>query len=150
MPYKVEDFASHIECVKKWYNPKPSRPRVSWQLPQMGVFKWKTDGASRGNPGHVGMGGVLHDEKGQKLCSFSSYIGVKGTNEAEFMAMVTTMEIKALDGRLLNKELQFESDFTTAVSWETNWEGVPWSIRFMRNKFFNLQSCFIKVTVKHE
>lgn len=122
--YGAGDFATHIGCIKRWQKAKKCRPSVSWRLPQRGTIKWNTDGASKGNPGHAGIGGLLHDEKGKRLCSFSSYIGVAGASKAEFTALVKAVEITAQNGRCQGKEMLIECDSTTAVSWTTKFHGV--------------------------
>jgi|MDTC01.3.fsa_nt_gb ribonuclease HI len=47
----------------------------------------KTDGASRGNPGHSGYGCVLENEDGDILAQLKGYINDKSTNnESEYIA----------------------------------------------------------------
>lgn len=36
-----------------------------WSPPPHGVLKINTDGSSRGNPGHVGIGGIRQDSSGE-------------------------------------------------------------------------------------
>jgi len=46
------------------------------------------DGASRGNPGHAGIGGIIVDaDNNARLDDFCEYIGVKTNNEAEYLAI---------------------------------------------------------------
>ena len=53
-----------------------------------------TDGGSRGNPGHAGIGIVINDRK------YSEYIGIKTNNQAEYMALVFAMkQIKKTFGK---------------------------------------------------
>jgi len=46
------------------------------------------DGASIGNPGPSGIGGVLLDEKGVELEQFSEHIGTTTNNVAEYRALI--------------------------------------------------------------
>ena len=46
------------------------------------------DGASRGNPGPAGAGGLILTEDGVTLESFATFLGVKTNNEAEYLALV--------------------------------------------------------------
>ena len=46
------------------------------------------DGASQGNPGPSGVGGVIMDSKGKILCEISEFIGVGTNNEAEYKALI--------------------------------------------------------------
>ncbi|MDD4122866.1 MAG: ribonuclease HI family protein [Candidatus Pacebacteria bacterium] len=45
-----------------------------------------TDGGSRGNPGHAGIGVVINDKK------YSEYIGIKTNNQAEYMALIFALK----------------------------------------------------------
>jgi len=51
-----------------------------------------TDGASRGNPGHAGIGIVFMDEKGNVVKEISEYIGETTNNIAEYTALVTALK----------------------------------------------------------
>lgn len=46
------------------------------------------DGASQGNPGPSGVGGVIMDSEGKILCEISEFIGVGTNNEAEYKALI--------------------------------------------------------------
>jgi ribonuclease HI len=47
-----------------------------------------TDGGSRGNPGPAGAGGLLLDDRGQRLEDFALPLGVATNNEAEYHALI--------------------------------------------------------------
>jgi ribonuclease HI len=47
-----------------------------------------TDGASRGNPGHAGVGVVIEDDRGMRLRGFHRYLGKATNNEAEYQALI--------------------------------------------------------------
>ncbi len=74
-----------------------------------------TDGASRGNPGHAGIGAYLLDEKGGVLAEVSEYVGTATNNEAEYRALLLALsralEMKAtvvqcfLDSELVVRQL---------------------------------------------
>ncbi len=51
-----------------------------------------TDGGARGNPGPAGIGGVVYDESGQVLAEISEYIGETTNNQAEYKALLATLE----------------------------------------------------------
>ena len=55
-----------------------------------------TDGASRGNPGPAGAGGVLADAGGTVLDSYAVFLGEKTNNEAEYMALIEGLKRAAL------------------------------------------------------
>jgi len=50
------------------------------------------DGASKGNPGKVGYGGILRDEVGNILSLFHRHLGRATNNIAELMAMEQGLE----------------------------------------------------------
>ncbi|MCZ6636483.1 MAG: ribonuclease HI family protein [bacterium] len=50
------------------------------------------DGASKGNPGHAGIG-VLAESDGVTLTEFSDYIGQTTNNTAEYRALIKGLEI---------------------------------------------------------
>jgi ribonuclease HI len=51
-----------------------------------------TDGASRGNPGHAGIGVLIFDERGEKLVQDFRYIGQTTNNEAEYRALLLALD----------------------------------------------------------
>ncbi len=60
------------------------------------------DGASRGNPGHAGIGIVLQDLNGKKVLEGCRYIGETTNNVAEYTALITGLkEAKRLGIRRL-------------------------------------------------
>lgn len=76
-----------------------------------------TDGASRGNPGHAGLGIVLYENKELKE-QISEYLGKMTNNEAEYYALIRALErVKGLgesslvvcsDSEFLVKQLRGE------------------------------------------
>jgi len=52
-----------------------------------------TDGASRGNPGHSGIGVILKDEQGNILASHFDFIGTTTNNIAEYKALVHCLKM---------------------------------------------------------
>lgn len=52
-----------------------------------------TDGASRGNPGHSGVGVLLYDNHERKLMQDFRYIGICTNNEAEYRALLLALEL---------------------------------------------------------
>jgi ribonuclease HI len=50
------------------------------------------DGASRGNPGHAGIGIIIYDNTGKKVKAISQYIGKTTNNIAEYKALITALE----------------------------------------------------------
>eukprot|EP00268_Persea_americana_P018287 TRINITY_DN19084_c1_g1_i1.p1 TRINITY_DN19084_c1_g1~~TRINITY_DN19084_c1_g1_i1.p1 ORF type:complete len:125 (+),score=13.77 TRINITY_DN19084_c1_g1_i1:826-1200(+) len=61
--------------------------------PPPGVFKFNVDGASRGNLGHAGIGGVLRNCKGKVLFMFYKNVGVYDLNEAKILAILEGLRL---------------------------------------------------------
>ncbi|CAA6662919.1 unnamed protein product [Spirodela intermedia] len=61
---------------------------MSMPLHLLAVHEWKlnVDGASQGNPGPSGGGGILHDSTGCILFAFSNFYNIRTNTEAEAMA----------------------------------------------------------------
>ncbi|OMP11177.1 hypothetical protein COLO4_03980 [Corchorus olitorius] len=60
---------------------------ISWQLPSQGFVKVNTDGASMGNPGISGAGGVIRDAAGQWIIGFKAHLGTWTNMVAEPQAI---------------------------------------------------------------
>ena len=58
-----------------------------WHPPPKGYLKCNIDGASKGNPGIAGYGGVLRDEEGIIIFIFHYHLGKATNNMAELMAL---------------------------------------------------------------
>lgn len=58
-----------------------------WRPPLKGFFKCNIDGASKGNPGIAGYGGVLRYENRSILFIFYFHLGIATNTMVELMAM---------------------------------------------------------------
>lgn len=58
---------------------------------QPGVVVY-TDGASRGNPGHAGIGVLVYDLQDRKLLEDCRYLGISTNNEAEYQALLLALD----------------------------------------------------------
>jgi len=63
-----------------------------WQPPPKGFLKYNIDGASKGNPGNAGYGGVLRDDEGNIIFIFHYHLGRSTNNMAEVMALEQGLE----------------------------------------------------------
>ena len=70
-----------------------------WHPPPKGFLKFKIDGASKGNPGSAGYGGVLRDEHGGVLFIFYYHLGRPTNNMVELMAMEQCLDFLKHDNR---------------------------------------------------
>lgn len=70
-----------------------------------------TDGGSRGNPGPSGFGVVIYDQDKNILTQISKYIGVKTNNEAEYMALIESLQwLKSHQHQYHITQVEFYSD----------------------------------------
>ena len=76
---------------------------VRWRLPPPGFMKLNFDGASKGNPGPTGYGGVIHTDQGKVTYIYYGFIG-HATNNA------TKLEGLILASRVGRKKLIIEGD----------------------------------------
>ena len=68
-----------------------------------------TDGGSRGNPGHAGIGVVIVDEKGNTIKEYFQEIGERTNNEAEYEAVIFAFQkAKHLFGKENAKKMELE------------------------------------------
>eukprot|EP00253_Pinus_taeda_P019962 PITA_19962 len=79
------DVGSHNSVLPQG-NPQ-SHLCESWQCPPDGGLKLNFDGASRGNPGSAGIGGVFRNQKGEILHIYYRALGESTNNEMEFVAL---------------------------------------------------------------
>jgi ribonuclease HI len=79
-----------------------------------------TDGASRGNPGHSGIGITIYDENDFILRTYKEYIGKATNNQAEYLALIKGIElVKKLKESGENAEfdsIEFYSDSELVIS----------------------------------
>lgn len=64
-----------------------------WKPPPHGFLKVNIDWASKGNPGLVGFGGVIRDEKGWIREIFNGHLGKATNNMAEIIALEQCLKI---------------------------------------------------------
>ncbi|XVE82185.1 hypothetical protein DITRI_Ditri15bG0127000 [Diplodiscus trichospermus] len=86
-----------------------------------GTLKFNVDGAAKGKPGPVGIGGILRDYMG--------IFGVEDSNAAELIAIREAFIIFASSRWVQNHALIIESDSLNAVKWVLNPNSTPWRLR---------------------
>lgn len=92
-PFSPGDVVSNLESVCLWRRERSHRPAVSWRPPPPNRLKWNVDGSSKGKLVAAGIGGVLRDEHGTIKAMFSAFVGIRDSNEAEFIAIVYALEM---------------------------------------------------------
>ncbi|KAL0427066.1 UNVERIFIED_CONTAM: putative ribonuclease H protein [Sesamum latifolium] len=66
---------------------------VKWEKPQRDWFKLNTDGASKGNPGISGAGGILRDPQGRVLFAFEEPLGCMSNTLVELKAIYRGLQL---------------------------------------------------------
>lgn len=144
------DVANNLDCVRIWKKERRQRPVLDWNPPPTNKLKWNVDGSAKGKPGEAGIGGVLRDEYGNILGMFSAYVGIRDSNEAEFMAIVFALEMSLQKVCVMEKELIVESDSRNTLSWANSIETCPWKLIFYGNKLKNLLVILKDVSFVHK
>lgn len=59
----------------------------------IGTWKWNVDGLAKGKPGPTGIGGVLRDSGNNIIVKFAASVGIRDSNEVEFMVLGFALEL---------------------------------------------------------
>ena len=78
-------------------NPTLQSPN-RWSPPPSSFIKLNFDGASKGNPGHAGGGGVFWNSQGEIIQLYTINLGHSTNNAAELSAMVNGLNIAIYNG----------------------------------------------------
>ncbi|KAK6115002.1 hypothetical protein DH2020_007271 [Rehmannia glutinosa] len=97
--------------------------KVTWRVPDMGWFKLNIDGASRGNPGLAGCGGVIRDTQATIIAGFSTFIDVASNVQAELRAILLGLE---LCQSLHLENIWIETDSLTSIQLLANPPPFSW------------------------
>ncbi|PKI39106.1 hypothetical protein CRG98_040530 [Punica granatum] len=80
---------SRTSCVK----PRKEWRWVRWRRPPPGWIKVNTDGASRGNPGLAGAGGLICGDDGRWICGFVHNVGFATSTIAKLWGALVGLEL---------------------------------------------------------
>ena len=84
----IQQTLEFMYCVSSPRGPSQSLiRRVRWERPPEGWCKLNTDGVASGNSGLAGCGGIVRDEHGSWLASFSRRIGITTSFVAELWGL---------------------------------------------------------------
>eukprot|EP00253_Pinus_taeda_P008637 PITA_08637 len=73
----------HQETITTQITNRNIKDNSRWIPPPIKTYKLNFDGASKGNPGHAGFGGIIRDSKGSLLQLYFGNIGWDTNNSAE-------------------------------------------------------------------
>ncbi|KAL0008067.1 hypothetical protein SO802_009569 [Lithocarpus litseifolius] len=86
--YCITQSIEYFYCVGEASKDKHyTVAQVRWKKPREGWAKLNTDGASLGNPGRAGGGGVIRDHRGMWMKGFARKIGHATSLLAKFLAL---------------------------------------------------------------
>eukprot|EP00253_Pinus_taeda_P036043 PITA_36043 len=94
---------------------EPRTEQQGWHMPPTGFLKLNFDGASRGNPGPAGIGGVIRNHKGEILYIYSPALGEAAKNEMEFAAMEKGLRILHTN-QIANAIIEGDSEVAITVA----------------------------------
>lgn len=123
-PYDIEELTRNLGSIQ--FSTSQSVPRhVSWLPPDIGMLKCNVDGASKGNPGISGVGGVIRDSNKKFLGYFALGIGFGWAYEAEVKEILQGL---LFCQQFLFRNVILESDSTTAIGWVASRDKRPWKL----------------------
>lgn len=101
---------------------------VCWIAPPMYWAKLNFDGASKGNPGHAGGGGIFRNNSGKLVFAYANYYGTKTSCEAEARAKLDGLRLAKGKG-IFNLWLEIDS-FMLVHMLQVSCE-IPWNILYI-------------------
>ena len=87
--------------------------RQHFTTPLEGFINLSFDGASKGNPGLVGLGWLFHDSGAKSHLIYVNHCGYTSNNEAEFVAVLQGL-LMAI--KLGYKNMMVEGDFILVIN----------------------------------
>lgn len=66
---------------------------IRWKFPSAGWHKLNSDGASKGNSGLSGWGGIVREERGFLMYGFALNIGICSAYNAEFWGFLRGLKL---------------------------------------------------------
>src|SRR4051812_7434369 len=87
---------------------------VIWKKPNLNIFKLNVDGASKGNPGIAGAGGLIRNSEGDFITGFFSYLERHTSFYAETQAIYTGLKL-AYEFNLTHVWLKSDSELLVKI-----------------------------------
>lgn len=125
----------------KWLSLSPHVEKASmpiivrWIARPYNWAKINCDGSSRGNPGHSGGGGLLHDHKGEMILAYGNYYGINTSLFAKTKALCDGLEM-ANNNRI--SQLWVEVDSMVLYNMVMGHYAVPWNLSYIFRKIISL------------
>jgi ribonuclease HI len=106
-----------------------------------------TDGASRGNPGRSGAGGLIRISMGNVVYELSEYLGIQTNNYAEYKALELTLA-KTLELGIRKAEIFLDSKLVVEQL-NDNWIVKNESLKLLHSNIKELMSQFESIKISH-
>ena len=119
---------------------------ICWNKPNLGWFKLNYDGASQGNPGRAGGGGLIRNHDGKWVKGFMRNIGQATSVAAEFWALRDGLMLAA---QLGITHLHVELDAQVVVNLVLSKKTINNSCAALLNDCRYLMGLFQRVKVTH-
>lgn len=123
-PYDTYQIVRNLGEIK-FPSPRHKERVVVWTPPDIGFLKVNVDGASKGNPGPSGIGGLIRNSNRKILGYFALNTGFGWAYEAEVRAIQHAL---IFCHQYLFRNIIIESDCTMAVGWVQSIETRPWRL----------------------
>ncbi|XP_059064688.1 uncharacterized protein LOC131856782 [Cryptomeria japonica] len=127
-------------------NKQELRKACKWRSLERDLVKLNFDGASRGNPGPVGIDCYLHDEGGMELASLEKPIGFESNNKAEILALIEGLLL--CQNRGIHK-LAIERDSAIIINGLRKGSLPNWKLNALLSRALGLLKYFKKITFNH-
>ncbi|GAU51630.1 hypothetical protein TSUD_414540 [Trifolium subterraneum] len=124
----IRDFIILKHFNVTTHHPKtPVIKEIIWQPPLFNWIKCNIDGASKGNPGLAGCGGVFRNHVADLLHCIAEPLGIASSYHAELCAVMSAIEIAH---RLNWNNIWFETDSALVVqAFQNSNNVVSWNLR---------------------
>ncbi|KAH9293663.1 hypothetical protein KI387_041132, partial [Taxus chinensis] len=124
---------------------KPKKNSI-WIRPEENVVKLNFDGASKGNLGLAGGGGILRNNEGDWLFVYVGPLGWQTNNMAEARALLWGVLLAKEKGF---KDIQIEGDSLIIINALNNQGSINWPLRNILNDVKETLKYFVKVSYNH-
>ncbi|KAL0449189.1 UNVERIFIED_CONTAM: hypothetical protein Slati_1475300 [Sesamum latifolium] len=96
--FKTEHWLGNLLVAKQFgfnfLSPFSKSPILCrWVAPTVGKWKLNCDGASKGNPGPSGAGGLVRDDRGRLILAFYEFLGDQTNNYAELYGVARGLQL---------------------------------------------------------
>ncbi|CAJ2628350.1 unnamed protein product [Trifolium pratense] len=124
----IRDFIILKHFNVNIHHPKtPVIKEIIWQPPLFNWVKCNIDGASKGNPGLAGCGGIFRNQNADLLYCFAEPLGIASSYQAELCAAMSAIEVAH---RMKWHNIWIETDSALVVlAFQNSNSVISWNLR---------------------